>query len=134
MYDCYLLLVAETLIPWPSFNPQTSNSATELSMYTLINKRVLYDRCICQILRTCITKVTALPEVHSHRSISTGRKEPEHILSKSHYQLLRCARHLSGRPGGAMNVFDRAMKRQQKKWAASLQDSDKYDYLRAEVT
>lgn len=32
-----------------------------------------------------------------------------------------------------MNVFDRAMKRQQKKWAASLQDSDKYDYLRAEI-
>lgn len=41
---------------------------------------------------------------------------------------------MSGRPGGgAMNVFDRAMKRQQKKWAASLHDTDKYDYLRAEV-
>ncbi|KAK6300289.1 hypothetical protein J4Q44_G00283870 [Coregonus suidteri] len=32
-----------------------------------------------------------------------------------------------------MNVFDRTMKRRQKNWAASLQDSDKYDYLRDEV-
>lgn len=131
---CCALLLAETLIPLAIFNPQTSNSATKCSMYTLINKRVLNDGCICQILRTCVTKVTALPEVHSHRNISTACTEPKHVLSKSHDRLLKCARHLSGRPGGAMNVFDRAMKRQQKKWAASLQDSDKYDYLRAEVT
>lgn len=32
-----------------------------------------------------------------------------------------------------MNVFDRSMKRKQKKWAASLPDSDKYDYLNNEV-
>uniref|UniRef100_A0A667XQM2 Arginine-hydroxylase NDUFAF5, mitochondrial n=1 Tax=Myripristis murdjan TaxID=586833 RepID=A0A667XQM2_9TELE len=35
--------------------------------------------------------------------------------------------------GGAMNIFDRRMKRQQRSWAASLQDSSKYDYLREEV-
>ncbi|XP_059410646.1 arginine-hydroxylase NDUFAF5, mitochondrial [Carassius carassius] len=35
--------------------------------------------------------------------------------------------------GGAMNVFDRSMKRSQKQWASSLLDSDKYDYLRDEV-
>uniref|UniRef100_A0A671RQM6 Arginine-hydroxylase NDUFAF5, mitochondrial n=1 Tax=Sinocyclocheilus anshuiensis TaxID=1608454 RepID=A0A671RQM6_9TELE len=36
--------------------------------------------------------------------------------------------------GGAMNVFDRSMKRRQKQWASSLLDnSDKYDYLRDEV-
>lgn len=32
-----------------------------------------------------------------------------------------------------MNIFDRTMKRKQKKWAALQQDSDKYDYLRDEV-
>lgn len=32
-----------------------------------------------------------------------------------------------------MNVFDRSMKRKQKTWASSLQDSDKYDYLKDEV-
>ncbi|XP_062396734.1 arginine-hydroxylase NDUFAF5, mitochondrial [Sardina pilchardus] len=102
-------------------------------MFSLINKRVLNDGCICPILRICMARVTALPEAPSLRNISTGRTTSEHILSKSHGRLLRCARHLSGRPGGAMNVFDRAMKRQQKKWAASLQDGDKYDYLRAEA-
>ncbi|XP_071385109.1 arginine-hydroxylase NDUFAF5, mitochondrial [Centroberyx affinis] len=34
---------------------------------------------------------------------------------------------------GAMNVFNREMKRRQRRWAASLQDSHKYDYLRDEV-
>ena len=104
-------------------------------MYSLINKSVLNDGCICQLLRTCMSRVAALPEVPRHRNISTGRAKPEHTLSKSQYQSsLRCARQLSGRPGGAMNVFDRTMKRKQKKWAASLQDGDQYDYLRAEVT
>lgn len=42
-------------------------------------------------------------------------------------------RRLSSGQGGAMNVFDRSMKRKQKKWAASLLDSDKYDYLKNEV-
>uniref|UniRef100_A0A3B3QUP7 NADH:ubiquinone oxidoreductase complex assembly factor 5 n=1 Tax=Paramormyrops kingsleyae TaxID=1676925 RepID=A0A3B3QUP7_9TELE len=35
--------------------------------------------------------------------------------------------------GGAMNVFDRNMKRKQKQWAASLEDPDKYEYLKNEV-
>ncbi|XP_046900169.1 arginine-hydroxylase NDUFAF5, mitochondrial [Hypomesus transpacificus] len=42
-------------------------------------------------------------------------------------------RQLSSRSGTTMNIFDRTMKRKQKKWAASLQDADKYDYLRNEV-
>lgn len=41
-------------------------------------------------------------------------------------------RGLSGR--GGMNVFNREMKKRQKKWAASLQDSQQYDYLREEVS
>uniref|UniRef100_A0A671SE43 Arginine-hydroxylase NDUFAF5, mitochondrial n=2 Tax=Sinocyclocheilus anshuiensis TaxID=1608454 RepID=A0A671SE43_9TELE len=46
---------------------------------------------------------------------------------------LRSLRCLSSRQGGAMNVFDRSMKRKQKQWASSLLDSDKYDYLRDEA-
>lgn len=38
---------------------------------------------------------------------------------------------LSG--GGRMNVFSREMKQRQKDWAAQLQDSQQYDYLREEV-
>uniref|UniRef100_A0A3B4CCE7 Arginine-hydroxylase NDUFAF5, mitochondrial n=1 Tax=Pygocentrus nattereri TaxID=42514 RepID=A0A3B4CCE7_PYGNA len=43
------------------------------------------------------------------------------------------SRLLSSRQGGTMNVFDRNMKRRQKKWASSLQEHNKYDYLRDEV-
>ncbi|TNN61486.1 NADH dehydrogenase [ubiquinone] 1 alpha subcomplex assembly factor 5 [Liparis tanakae] len=35
--------------------------------------------------------------------------------------------------GGAVNVFDRQMKKRQKNWSASLRDGHKYDYLRDEV-
>ncbi|KAJ8246161.1 hypothetical protein GJAV_G00264360 [Gymnothorax javanicus] len=42
-------------------------------------------------------------------------------------------RTFSSSVGGAMNVFDRNMKRKQKNWAAVLQDAVKYDYLRDEV-
>uniref|UniRef100_A0A672K008 Arginine-hydroxylase NDUFAF5, mitochondrial n=1 Tax=Sinocyclocheilus grahami TaxID=75366 RepID=A0A672K008_SINGR len=57
-------------------------------------------------------------------------------LTVKSLRALRCLwrgwRCLSSR-GGAMNVFDRSMKRRQKQWASSLLDSDKYDYLRDEV-
>uniref|UniRef100_H3BAF0 Arginine-hydroxylase NDUFAF5, mitochondrial n=1 Tax=Latimeria chalumnae TaxID=7897 RepID=H3BAF0_LATCH len=42
-------------------------------------------------------------------------------------------RWLSSSTGNSMNVFDRKMKRRQKNWAASLEDSDKFQYLREEV-
>ncbi|CAJ1052800.1 arginine-hydroxylase NDUFAF5%2C mitochondrial-like [Xyrichtys novacula] len=41
------------------------------------------------------------------------------------------SRFISGR--GAMNVFNREMKKKQKNWAASLQDGHQFDYLRDEV-
>uniref|UniRef100_A0A8C8G5P8 Arginine-hydroxylase NDUFAF5, mitochondrial n=1 Tax=Oncorhynchus tshawytscha TaxID=74940 RepID=A0A8C8G5P8_ONCTS len=74
---------------------------------------------------------------HSQRNAMTAHSmfPPVRELSSK----IRCSqwteiqRQLSGRAGGTMNVFDRTMKRRQKKWAASLQDSDKYDYLRDEV-
>ncbi len=54
------------------------------------------------------------------------------LTVKSLRCLWRGRRCLSSR-AGAMNVFDRSMKRRQKQWASSLPDSDKYDYLRDEV-
>ncbi|XP_026869583.2 arginine-hydroxylase NDUFAF5, mitochondrial isoform X1 [Electrophorus electricus] len=42
-------------------------------------------------------------------------------------------RHVSGRHGGTMNVFDRSMKRRQKTWASRLPEHHEYDYLRDEV-
>ncbi|CAK6983146.1 arginine-hydroxylase NDUFAF5%2C mitochondrial, partial [Scomber scombrus] len=42
-------------------------------------------------------------------------------------------RGLSNSSRGTMNVFDRTMKRKQKNWAAALQDSNQFDYLRDEV-
>ncbi|TSK18051.1 Arginine-hydroxylase NDUFAF5, mitochondrial [Bagarius yarrelli] len=58
------------------------------------------------------------------------------VYSSAHMQpvrSVRSVRQMSNRPGGAMNVFDRNMKRKQKQWAATLPDSQKYDYLRDEV-
>ncbi|XP_060716400.1 arginine-hydroxylase NDUFAF5, mitochondrial isoform X2 [Tachysurus vachellii] len=57
----------------------------------------------------------------THLNLTSGNKVYSHV------------RNVSGGPAGAMNVFDRNMKRKQKKWAAILPDSDKYDYLRDEV-
>ncbi len=54
------------------------------------------------------------------------------LTVKSLRCLWRGRRCLSSR-AGAMNVFDRSMKRRQKQWTSSLPDSDKYDYLRDEV-
>ncbi|XP_067441773.1 arginine-hydroxylase NDUFAF5, mitochondrial [Thunnus thynnus] len=47
----------------------------------------------------------------------------------------RCepCRGLSVASRGTMNVFDRTMKRRQKNWAAALQESHQFDYLRDEV-
>ncbi|KAF7659025.1 hypothetical protein LDENG_00003620 [Lucifuga dentata] len=47
--------------------------------------------------------------------------------------LVSCCRFQSASARGSMNVFDRAMKKRQKNWAASLQNSHQYDYLRDEV-
>ncbi|KAL4641389.1 NADH dehydrogenase ubiquinone 1 alpha subcomplex assembly factor 5 isoform X1 [Arapaima gigas] len=42
-------------------------------------------------------------------------------------------RWLSERSGGSMNVFDRTMKRRQKRWATAQRDGQQYEYLRDEV-
>ncbi len=71
----------------------------------------------------------------SQRQKSCGNENQRGSMSltvKSLRCLWRGRRCLSSR-AGAMNVFDRSMKRRQKQWASSLPDSDKYDYLRDEV-
>ncbi|KAM9454634.1 arginine-hydroxylase NDUFAF5, mitochondrial isoform 2-T2 [Clarias gariepinus] len=83
--------------------------------------------CLCHgvFLRGAARFIIPLRHI-SHLPLTSGQK----VHSAGH---VRDRRHISSRPGGAMNVFDRNMKRKQKKWAASLQDSEKYDYLRDEV-
>uniref|UniRef100_A0AAY4ALS9 Uncharacterized protein n=1 Tax=Denticeps clupeoides TaxID=299321 RepID=A0AAY4ALS9_9TELE len=66
---------------------------------------------------------TLLPHVLCHRSQCTDRSGRDRGTEAPRRPP----------PGGSMNVFDRTMKRNQKRWAASLQEHDKYDYLRAEV-
>ncbi len=71
----------------------------------------------------------------SQRQKSCGNENQRGSMSltvKSLRCLWRGRRCLSSR-AGAMNVFDRSMKRRQKQWASSLPDSDKYDYPRDEV-
>lgn len=66
-------------------------------------------------------------------TLTSGKKV--HSAAQNHpVRRERNERNMSSRPGGAMNVFDRNMKRKQKKWAATLPDSHKYDYLRDEVS
>ncbi|XP_042372743.1 arginine-hydroxylase NDUFAF5, mitochondrial-like [Plectropomus leopardus] len=60
------------------------------------------------------------------RISSSGRRVPARFRSEPRRGL-----SVSGR--GSMNVFNRDMKKQQKNWAASLQDGHQYDYLRDEV-
>lgn len=42
-------------------------------------------------------------------------------------------RRMSGQDRSSINVFNREMKKKQKNWAASLEDTHQYDYLRDEV-
>ncbi|KAM7008875.1 arginine-hydroxylase NDUFAF5, mitochondrial [Tautogolabrus adspersus] len=68
---------------------------------------------------------TVLQRLHSAYPGSWSRIRP------SCCRLHAGFRFMSGR--GAMNVFNREMKKRQKNWAASLQDGHHYDYLRDEV-
>ncbi|XP_010887549.2 arginine-hydroxylase NDUFAF5, mitochondrial isoform X1 [Esox lucius] len=107
-------------------------------MNNSIVSRFVNGSCVCtRVFKICTNRVLD-PEhaVHSHRNITTARFPPMNDIVS--FPKIRCSqwsefqRQSSGRAGGTMNVFDRTMKRRQKKWAAS-QDTDKYDYLRDEV-
>lgn len=103
-----------------------------------MGSRLVNVGCVCR--RVLTGKARLIPQhpatTLSHRNVITAAHSGylgSQLLS-SKYQCSRWTesqRQVSGR--GAMNVFDRTMKRKQKEWAASLQDSDKYDYLRDEV-
>uniref|UniRef100_A0A8C7GRK7 Arginine-hydroxylase NDUFAF5, mitochondrial n=1 Tax=Oncorhynchus kisutch TaxID=8019 RepID=A0A8C7GRK7_ONCKI len=110
-------------------------------MNNAIGRRFLNGSCVCRrVLKKGSVRLLVPQQhdaAHSQRNVMTAHSmfPPVRELSSK----IRCSqwteiqRQLSGRAGGTMNVFDRTMKRRQKKWAASLQDSDKYDYLRDEV-
>ncbi|XP_029480273.2 arginine-hydroxylase NDUFAF5, mitochondrial-like [Oncorhynchus nerka] len=112
-----------------------------VKMNNAIGSRFLNGSCICRrVLKKGSVRLLVPQQhdsAHSQRNVMTAHSifPPVRELSSK----IRCSqwteiqRQLSGRAGGTMNVFDRTMKRRQKKWAASLQDSDKYDYLRDEV-
>ena len=93
-----------------------------------MNKLVSNSRT--RVLMTCRTwfaqpqrgVLTAAPNSPKSRLASLNPAPPQRTESR---------RHRSG--GTGMNVFDREMKRRQRKWAASLQGSQQFDYLRDEV-
>uniref|UniRef100_A0A8C4ZMR3 Arginine-hydroxylase NDUFAF5, mitochondrial n=1 Tax=Gadus morhua TaxID=8049 RepID=A0A8C4ZMR3_GADMO len=93
-----------------------------------MNKLVSNSRT--RVLLTCRTwfahpqrgVLTAAPNTPKRRPASLNPPPPQRTESR---------RHRSG--GAGMNVFDREMKRRQRKWAASLQGSQQFDYLRDEV-
>nr|ADO27929.1 mitochondrial probable methyltransferase c20orf7-like protein [Ictalurus furcatus] len=89
--------------------------------------------CLCHGVFLRVTARFIIPHRHiTNLNFTSGRRvsSPAHTPAVGNVMTWR---NMSSRPGGAMNVFNRNMKRKQKKWAATLPDSDKYDYLRDEV-
>ncbi|XP_056136339.1 arginine-hydroxylase NDUFAF5, mitochondrial [Lampris incognitus] len=103
-----------------------------------VGNRLLCRVCVCKqvpqigSLRSFIPRQQQ-PVIAFYRRNVTAAPSDSRLITSKHQSNPRTAypRWMSGR--GAMNIFDRTMKRKQKKWAASLQDSSKYDYLRDEV-
>ncbi|XP_036397032.1 arginine-hydroxylase NDUFAF5, mitochondrial isoform X1 [Megalops cyprinoides] len=113
-------------------------------MNNLISNRFQSGKCVCQRLFGTLTVRSPMSpqgtSVALHRDVVTDQthfpmNSSIFLSLLNHFRLRRTnhQRHFSSRAGGAMNVFDRSMKRKQKKWAALLQDSDKYEYLKEEV-
>ncbi|KAL1006134.1 hypothetical protein UPYG_G00068240 [Umbra pygmaea] len=112
-------------------------------MNNTIANRFLNGSCVCmRVLKMGSVRVPVSQHnlVHVHRYITTINSRYPPIKDILASPEIRCSKwyefqvsKLSGRAGGTMNVFDRTMKRRQKKWAASQEDSKKYDYLRDEV-
>ncbi|KAJ8002182.1 hypothetical protein DPEC_G00177170 [Dallia pectoralis] len=111
-------------------------------MNNLIVSRFLNCNCVCtRVWKEVPGRLLATEQhnaFHSHRNIMTDSTRSPPMKDPVSFCKSRCSRwsdfprQSSGRVGCTMNVFDRTMKRRQKKWAAS-QDTDKYDYLRDEV-
>ena len=112
---------------WETFFNLQSNSQLKNDS-SRMNKLVSNSRT--RVLLTCRTwfahpqrgVLTAAPNTPKRRPASLNPPPPQRTESR---------RHRSG--GAGMNVFDREMKRRQRKWAASLQGSQQFDYLRDEV-
>lgn len=110
-----------------------------VKMNNAIGSRFLNGSCVCRrVLKICGFRCLVLQQydaAHSQINVMTAhsRFPPVKELTSSkirRFQWTGIQMQLSGRAGGTINVFDTTMKRSQKKWAASIQDSDKYDYLK----
>ncbi|KAG9339050.1 hypothetical protein JZ751_024245 [Albula glossodonta] len=114
-------------------------------MNSVLNNRFISGTCACRRLLSSFTLHSPVaPQgtsvVLSHRNAVTDQSRfytnSSGFLSSSQYMFssrMCDQKPLSSRTGGAMNVFDRSMKRKQKKWAALRQDTNKYEYLKEEV-
>lgn len=115
-------------------------------LLSIMNSRIgncfLNRNCVCRRIVEIGSIRFLVPRQHpeslSRRNVMTVHSRISSLsnLIASKYwcsQWTDFNRQLSSRSGTTMNIFDRTMKRKQKKWAASLQDADKYDYLRNEV-
>ncbi|CAL8334151.1 unnamed protein product [Lota lota] len=81
-----------------------------------------------RVLMTCTTWFA-----HPQRGVLTAAPNTpkSRLASLKPPQRTESRRRRSG--GAGVNVFDREMKRRQRQWAASLQESQHFDYLRDEV-
>ncbi|KAJ8365932.1 hypothetical protein SKAU_G00147630 [Synaphobranchus kaupii] len=114
-------------------------------MNKVLGNRFIGGSCVCR--RLCSTRTVRYPAAPQATPVMLSQSDTVTDRSRFHNNnngFLSLSQHLcsprmshqkwfSSRVGGAMNVFDRTMKRKQKNWASLLQDTDKYDYLRDEV-
>ncbi|XP_064172898.1 arginine-hydroxylase NDUFAF5, mitochondrial [Anguilla rostrata] len=114
-------------------------------MNNVISNRLIGGSCVCQRLYS--TRSIRHPAAPQASPVILSQKDTVADRSGFHNKnngFLSLSQHLcsarmphrkpfSSGFGGAMNVFDRNMKRKQKNWASMLQDTVKYDYLRDEV-
>ncbi|KAJ8394104.1 hypothetical protein AAFF_G00049090 [Aldrovandia affinis] len=112
-------------------------------MNNVLNSRFFGASCVCRRLFCTLTvrspvgpQGTSLFPSHRDAVADQSRAHTHNtrfLSSSQHLCYARTSDRNTSRPGGAMNVFDRSMKRKQKKWAALLQDTEKYDYIKDEV-
>ncbi|XP_048864253.1 arginine-hydroxylase NDUFAF5, mitochondrial isoform X1 [Brienomyrus brachyistius] len=109
-------------------------------MNNVLSSRVFFGTC--SFCRCFLRRHRASPHVTEPRGKTTTVSHRDARIELSRFYASSQApcsiklpnnRQISDKIGGAMNVFDRNMKRRQKQWAASLEDPDKYEYLKNEV-
>lgn len=109
-------------------------------MNNILSSRLLFGTC--SFCRCFLRRHRASPHVTEPRETTATVSHKDARIDLSRFygsSQTPCSiklpnnRQMSDKIGGVMNVFDRNMKRKQKQWAASLEDPDKYEYLKNEV-